>query len=114
MVRSGSAAILVRAKAVSALPLAGIVVALALLVAPCIAPLLIWNASPSVAVGLYRVDQAIIVSAILSRFGYIRRSRPWPPGEDISPIPPIFSSRLSPSRAIVSADWALTFPSVGG
>src|SRR5262245_63760867 len=36
VVRSGSAAILVRAKAVSALPLAGIVVTLALLVAPTI------------------------------------------------------------------------------
>jgi conjugative transfer signal peptidase TraF len=42
-------------------PLLGIVIALALLLAPSIRqqrPLFIWNASQSVPVGLYRVDQA--------------------------------------------------------
>ena len=74
----------------SALPLAGIVVALALLVAPSIRqqrPLLIWNASPSVAVGLYRVDQAMhrvgdlvalrlppAIAALAARRGYLPRS----------------------------------------
>jgi len=46
---------------VRAHPLLGIVIALALLLAPSISqqrPLFIWNASQSVPVGLYRVDQA--------------------------------------------------------
>jgi conjugative transfer signal peptidase TraF len=75
---------------VRAPPLAGIVVALALLVAPSIRqqrPLFIWNASPSVAVGLYRVDQATHdvgdlvvlrlpagIAALAARRGYLPRS----------------------------------------
>ena len=72
------------------LPLAGIAVALALLVAPSIRqqhPLFIWNASPSVAVGLYRVgetthrvgDLVVLqlpprIAALAARRGYLPRS----------------------------------------
>ncbi len=61
MVRSGSTAILFRAKAVRVLPILGALVALALLAAPVVTKLpllLIWNASPSIPMGLYRVDPA--------------------------------------------------------
>ena len=60
MVRPGAPAV-VGPKVVRAQFLAGLLLALALLAAPKIIklpPLLIWNASPSVPVGLYRVDQA--------------------------------------------------------
>ena len=71
-------------------PLLGIVIALALLVAPSIGqqrPLFIWNASASVPAGLYRVDQAphglgdlvvlrlpSIIATFAAHGGYLPRS----------------------------------------